>query len=121
MLRKKVVFKTALISKKAKDSATLHRDPRLFLLIPLFFYSGYEQSLRFTNHHRHRHQSFHVQVEKKQLDLSSWVRVHLVLPGDDPLLGRLSNTLSRQIFLIISMECHLPFYLFFGLTALLNQ
>jgi hypothetical protein len=40
----KVVFNMALISKKAKDSATLHRDPRLFLLIPLFFYNGYEQA-----------------------------------------------------------------------------
>jgi hypothetical protein len=43
-VEEKVVFNSALISKKAKGSATLHRDPRLFLLIPLFFYSGYEQA-----------------------------------------------------------------------------
>jgi hypothetical protein len=40
----KVVFSLELVGKKARDLAALHRDPRLFLLIPLFFYSGYEQA-----------------------------------------------------------------------------
>jgi hypothetical protein len=40
----KVVFNMELVGKKVRDLAALHRDPRLFLLIPLFFYSGYEQA-----------------------------------------------------------------------------
>jgi MFS family permease len=61
-----------------------------------------------------------VQVVKKHLDLSSIGFVFawycLVMTLGSALLGRLSDTLGRRIFLVIGVACHLPFYAFFGLA-----
>ncbi|ELR11219.1 transporter, major facilitator subfamily protein [Acanthamoeba castellanii str. Neff] len=108
---KKVVFNMELVGKKARDLVALHRDPRLFLLIPLFFYSGYEQAFATGD--------FAKEVVKKHLDLSSIGFVFawycLVMTLCSALLGRLSDTVGRRLFLAVGVACHVPFYLFFGL------
>jgi MFS family permease len=58
-------------------------------------------------------------VVKKHLDLSSIGFVFawycLVMTLCSALLGRLSDTVGRRLFLAVGVACHVPFYLFFGL------
>jgi MFS family permease len=59
------------------------------------------------------------QVVKTHLDLSSIGFVFawycLVMTLCSALLGRLSDTVGRRLFLVVGVVCHVPFYLLFGL------
>ncbi len=104
----KVVFTLELVGKKARDLAALHRDPRLFLLIPLFFYSGYEQAFATGDFAKEVWANPSYIIVHYHPHVSAWnvdddddgaggedapgpvvdrVRVRVVLPRDDPVLS----------------------------------